>query len=490
MKITRSMFPFFLAVSYSAGCFSNVENTFNQVKSDPNALYAFLKEMPKGGELHYHLSGSAYPESMLQVAADENYCLDTKSFTMVDSTQPCTGVKARDLPNSPSLYQQTIRAWSMKNFIPGNESGEDHFFAAFYKFGSLVYHNHVPFLAEVMQRAADQHELYMEVMIMPDLARSTKFAPEKIEPADYPSLKKRLLADVDFQAEIDNTVNIDYIEEARRSLGCDKSPDKEVCQLTVKFQYHTLREQPLSKFFTQALHAFASASRSKTIVGVNTVQPEDAFIALRDYRSQMGIFNFMHKEYPDVHISLHAGELAPEDVKPEDLRFHIHDAIAIGHAERIGHGVDIAYEDNAESLVKLMATKPVPVEINLTSNKEILSISGKKHPLRYYLNHHVPVVLSTDDEGILRTDLTRQYVIAVMDHGVDYPTLKQINRNALSYNFLPGKNLWASIGKTELVPECRDLNSQSCLEFVNSSEKAKLQRNLELKLEEFEKRYR
>lgn len=32
--------------------------------------------MPKGGELHYHLAGGAYPEIMLDLAS-KNYCLNT-----------------------------------------------------------------------------------------------------------------------------------------------------------------------------------------------------------------------------------------------------------------------------------------------------------------------------------------------------------------------------------------------------------------------------
>jgi hypothetical protein len=33
------------------------------------------------------------------------------------------------------LYNQIIDAWSMRNWRPGDESGHDHFFATFDKFG-------------------------------------------------------------------------------------------------------------------------------------------------------------------------------------------------------------------------------------------------------------------------------------------------------------------------------------------------------------------
>jgi adenosine deaminase len=203
----------------------------------------------------------------------------------------------------------------------------------------------------------------------------------------------------------------------------------------------------------------------------------------------MMIFDYLHQQYPQVPIALHAGELAPEGVTPEDLRYHIHDAIFTGHAQRIGHGVSIAYEDNAEKTVNHMAQQHIPVEINLTSNRFILNVSGAAHPLQYYLAHQVPVVLSTDDEGVLRTDLTREYVAAVIDQGLDYPALKQISRNALTYAFLPGESIWQHAEKAELVPQCQKLNNPSCLTFIAKSEKAQSQWQLELALQRFESAY-
>ena len=65
----------------------------------------------------------------------------------------------------------------------------------------------------------------------------------------------------------------------------------------------------------------------------------------------------------------------------------------LGHAERIGHGVDAMYEDDAAGLLKEMAKKHVMVEINLSSNEGILGITGDKHPFQYYRAAHVPVAL-------------------------------------------------------------------------------------------------
>ena len=61
---------------------------------------------------------------------------------------------------------------------------------------------------------------------------------------------------------------------------------------------------------------------------------------------------------------------------------------------------------------------------------------GKNHPLATYLAAGVPVVISTDDAGVSRINMTNEYFRAVHDQGLGYPTLKAIARNALTYSFL------------------------------------------------------
>jgi adenosine deaminase len=141
--------------------------------------------------------------------------------------------------------------------------------------------------------------------------------------------------------------------------------------------------------------------------------------------------------YPRVHIALHAGELASGLVPPEGLRFHIREAIEIGHAERIGHGVSVMYENDALGLLHLMKQRHIAVEINLTSNDLILGVRGANHPLPVYRKYGVPIVLSTDDEGVSRTHLTQEYQRAVLTYGLSYADLKTIVRNSIEYSFLP-----------------------------------------------------
>lgn len=67
-------------------------------------------------------------------------------------------------------------------------------------------------------------------------------------------------------------------------------------------------------------------------------------MTLADYSKQMASVAFVRREVPGVAAALHAGELTMGLVPPEDLRFHVREAVLTAGARRIGHGVDIFYE--------------------------------------------------------------------------------------------------------------------------------------------------
>jgi adenosine deaminase len=483
---------FLLAAIGLSNAQADVNTYLQHIKSNPEALYAFFKTMPKGGELHYHLAGGPYPEVMLSLAAQKDYCLNQPSMTVSEASKTCTGEQTNTIRSLSPLYNQIIRSWSLKDFSPGAESAHDHFFNSFMKYMYIVMNHRPQLIANVVERAANQNEHYLEIMDIADNAQSAGFGSLIKDSKTYAQNKEMLLLDKAFQKNINYT--IEETERmyalAREELGCKKNPKAKKCQVKIKFLYYVLREQPVDNFFAQALNAFEAVNRSQgALVGVNLVQPEDGVISLRDYEQQMRIYNYLHSQYPKVHIALHAGEITPELVPAHELSYHIHDALFIGKAQRIGHGTDITHEANTKTTLAYMASHQIPVEINLISNALILNVSGLKSPLNYYLKHQVPVVLSTDDEGILRTDLTQQYVTAASEHHLDYATIKHINRNALTYAFIPGKSIWADAAKAQPVTACSDLNAKSCIEFINQNEKAQIQWRLEKDLWAFEKKY-
>src|SRR5882762_1654789 len=110
----------------------------------PPALRTFLLGMPKGADLHVHLSGAVYAESWIRAAAEDGLCVDTKALKFAKPTgKACaTGaggqIAAADLlahtetAADQDLYDKLINAFSMRSFVPYSEwSGHDQFFATF-----------------------------------------------------------------------------------------------------------------------------------------------------------------------------------------------------------------------------------------------------------------------------------------------------------------------------------------------------------------------
>ena len=217
---------------------------------------------------------------------------------------------------------------------------------------------------------------------------------------------------------------------------------------------------------------------------------------MRDYTLHMKMVGYLHSVYPKVHISLHAGELTLGLVPPKGLRFHIRQAVEIGDAERIGHGVDIMDEDDAQGLLKELAQKHVMVEINLSSNEGILGVKGAEHPFPIYLANEVPVALSTDDEGVSRIDLTHEYVRAALDYNLTYADLKKLARTGMEHDFLPGASLWAKPDDfTLLNDQCKGEtaggaeHTVACKKFLDESQKAAAQWELERRFTAFEAKF-
>ena len=482
-------FGLFIASLWSSS-YASVQEKFRDLQGKPDALYAFLKQMPKGGELHYHYDGSVYTERMLQLATQSKLCIHPVSLsTQLCHTDPKT-VPIKEFLHNPSMVNKVVQSWSMQNFVPHQESAHDHFFAVFPKVGTLYMQFKGQLLAAILKKAAEQHELYMEIIAF-GLADDDYYAKLIQHETDFTKKSAVLLANPAFQRSIQQIVTQSetFLRSAHYALHCDTLPTQPACHIQVNFQSYVRRVKSLDSVFAQALAGFAAASQAKNIVGINLLDVEDNVIAQRDYAQHMEMFAFMHQQYPAVHIALHAGELYPKKVAPHVVQSPIREAILVGHAERIGHGLDILEEPDPEELGQLMVDKAIAVEINLTSNHLIFDVHGNQHPLNFYLQHQVPVVLSTDDEGILRTDLTHEYLTAVRDHHVDYATLKQMNRNTLTYGFIPGTSIWADPRSAKPVLECQELSSKSCQKYIKSNPKAQLQWQLEQQLTKFEQQY-
>jgi adenosine deaminase len=503
LSSTKLVSAILLLTAFAASQTSEQRTThyLDSIRKQPQLLLAFVRDLPKGGDLHNHLDGAIYAEDLIDFAADGNLCVDRTSSRLI--APPCDSCElytakpsARCAYGDHVLYNQMIDAWSMRNWRPGDESGHDHFFAAFEKFG-LASHTHVAgAIAAATNRAGMDHLQYVEFMHTADSGGAAKLAAKLDWSSDFAKMRQALL-DAGIKDVASETSKRLAAEDARAKeiLKCGTPDAAPGCNVTVRYLYQVLRGLTHEIVFAQILLGCELASTDPRFVGFNLVMPEDWYVPIHDFNEHMAMIDYLHTVYPKVHISLHAGELAMVLVPPEDLTYHIRTSVERGHAERIGHGVSVMNEKDPIGLMHELAERNVLVEIALTSNDEILGVSGDDHPLPIYMKYGVPVALASDDEGVARSDMTHEYLRAVETYHLTYADLKRMARQSLEHSFLPGQSLWTD---TKLVfrvaPACAgsisdsDKPSAACTQFITANERAREQWRLETEFAAFEKK--
>ncbi|HUQ01731.1 MAG TPA: hypothetical protein VM261_04510 [Kofleriaceae bacterium] len=478
---------------------------FEAILGDPLTLAAFLKGMPKGGDLHNHLSGAVWAETYLTWAQADGDCINTTTHAAVFSNQCGAGTQAT--PSSGSFYDAIIRAWSMQDFVEGTETGHDHFFATFGKFGAVAGAHRFDSIADVLVRAADENQLYVETMFnlgtnVGSLAASVWSGAVTVN--DLDTFYNQLTTNAQFTTRLNSDVAVVTAAQNgyRASLGCSGSNPPAACQVGVRFVAQVSRTGGNDQIFGQLVSAYEMASLTSGIVAVNLSSPEDDSRSLNNYELHMSMLGYLHAKYTatgrsPLHVTLHAGEVTPEFLPAGSNHntFHIRRAVEVAHAERIGHGLDILTETDSPGLMTLMRDRGVLVEVCLSSNAQILEVSGAAHPIDEYLQAGVPIALATDDQGVSRSSMAGEYARAALDQDLDYRQLKTVGRQSLQHAFLPGTSLWTTVLPAVPVTDCAPSDTMAlgdppnitCAAFLATSEKARLQWELERRYLAFER---
>jgi adenosine deaminase len=474
---------------------------YDSIRQQPGLLLAFLREMPKGGDLHIHLAGAIYAESLIDFAAEDGFCVDRTTSVLI--APPCDDACDR-FASKPAiecayhdhiLYNSIVDAWSMRNWA-GEEPGHDHFFATFDKFLPAMNNHLGNSIAETAERAAADRLQYLELMHSADGNLAPQLGAKIGWDDDFAQLREKLLAAGMKDVVAATRQRLDRDEaKMRQILHCGTSQASPACGVTIRYLYQVLRGLPKEHVYAQILLGFELAQADPRFVGLNLVMPEDYYVPMHDFDLHMRMLDYLHGVYPKVHISLHADELAMGLVPPEGLSFHIRESIEKGHAERIGHGTSVMNERDAVGLLQEMAARNVLVEICLTSNDLILGVRGEEHPLPVYLRYGVPVALATDDQGVSRSDMTHEYLRGAESYKLSYTDLKRMARQSLEHSFLAGASLWSDAQSFRPVTACAgDRNEEAnvsagCQKFIDASDRARVQWKLERAFAEFETKF-
>ena len=445
MKKILIIASFFLPAGLQA---QPVHNYLEKIRNNAASLTAFFSQMPKGGDLHHHYSGSVYAETFFDIAVEKNFFIN-KTTLELRETKPADDIAWTDLSSLekegllPDYKQRLLQQWSAKDYNFISYPSHRQFFESFGHFGIAADISFDRGLLELKQRAKAEHVAYIETMFKTiDCDKSVVdlyTVNEKLE--QFQSLKNIISTNVLLDSlftviEKRNVTDcaIKFNEELSRlhtQLEIDDS------EFMMRYQNFVLRFMNPVQLFTNLVVAFESANRSPLVVGVNIVAPEHDDVSMNDYWLHMQMFAYCHKKFPQVKYSMHAGELALGLVKPEELSWHINAAVFDAKANRIGHGVDLAYEKDCYALLNYMSRNKIPVEINLFSNEFILKVKDDRHPIMLYRSFGVPVVISSDDAGVLRTNLTDQYVLLAKRYpGISYEEIKTFVYNSIEYSFI------------------------------------------------------
>ncbi|HBS43088.1 MAG TPA: adenosine deaminase [Oceanospirillales bacterium] len=409
------------SLSLSATSQADWFDDFRDSASDEE-LYALLYAMPKGGDLHHHISGSArsewwYEEILRQESLGYTY------YTKV-TINNCRAYGGNEFNFAP--YLLLFRTVSERNFqqLPECEKSE------YKKIQDLTEDEKSGFLNSI--RLDKNHEGRDEFfqthwqrlndltsnpyLMLEVLARNIKaFSKEGL------MYMETMMGSEGYEAPDGSVIpDTHFIQMLRDRLAQD---DIKKTGMTLRFQESILRFAPNAE--QQLIRDYKSvAANSDLYVAVNMVGREDND---KGYPLRfLPTLRELRKTYNDVKLSIHAGEV-------DEPNFHIRDTLLLG-ADRIGHGVNLITDNE---LMREMRHGPYLVEINLISNLLLEYVDDySQHPFPEYLRIGIPVALSTDDRGMWDSNITDEFFVAVKEFNLSWEEIKTLSRNSLQYSFL------------------------------------------------------
>ncbi len=433
------------------------EEYLESIRDNRAALTAFFSAMPKGGDLHHHYSGSIYTETYVNRVIANDYFINRRTcIVLKDTVGAGSGyVRCSVLGDSLPYYQERLmQKWSVKDYNGVSYPSDKQFFETFTYFGITSNDSLKQGLLELRNRAIKENVSYIETMFkgIPcniSMDKMSKYASQLWDAQatrDEARTQKLLQEIYSWLQQQEVKKNADNFNTSLAKLHREGGIDDE--HFTMRYQNYVVRVLDPLTVFRSLVVAFESAESSPLVVGVNIVAPENHQTSMSDYWLHMQMYKFCHDKYPDVQYAMHAGELVLGMVQPEELTWHISEAVYTAGAKRIGHGVDIPHEADAYDLLRYMAEKKIAVEINLVSNEFILKIKNDHHPISLYRQFGVPIVISTDDAGVLRTNMTEQYVLLSKRYpDLKYGDIKRFVFNSIDYSFIEEEDVKEKLRK-------------------------------------------
>jgi adenosine deaminase CECR1 len=364
-------------------------------------LYRLLWALPKGGDLHNHHEYSVPMSFWLDGATRGDYytrarlsrCGETDPLPWLnlrkDSVSLLPPCQQHDFIPVRSLSESQRRTWISALTLDGNESRDEFFERIVLRLGDLERDSRLisDALVVAQRQLQAQNAVYLEA---------------QADPRGFSGMSE------DQGAEV-----------IRRRLG---QADSIGTGVAVRMQVSSVRF--LDDAVKDLSDGFAFVHRNRDLwAGVNLVGREDN-PAGRPARF-VDVIKDLRQRYPDVLLSLHAGESGERDSS-------VAETLALG-ASRIGHGINAYLDPRA---LEMLASHRTLIEVSLISNQELGYVPDlRKHPFPIYLRQGIPVCLNTDDLGILVSNLTDEYFAAIALFDLTWAEVVQLGRWSLEFSF-------------------------------------------------------
>jgi hypothetical protein len=379
----------------------------NPLRADPAALAEFCVSIPKGGMLHVHPYGLFTREVVMDILTEYNPPIDPEYFISTVKNQ------------GQVLYDHEIEALrtlpTATKFLDLTDADQSLFLDFFLLPVDPVSHDFTRFdaiFAFVIWMVEDDFlDAKMEKLYLDFLNRASGLGISYIEftngfPPEVASIEK---LDAWSEKFLDETGVV-----VRWNLGQLRFLPGEMNATMMRAWNDLLLEHP-----------------STSIVGTDLYAIERGNPALEKAQQAYGFisgYNSEHDEYP-IEMTMHAGEMGD----PRNVR----DALIMG-VSRVGHGVLL--KDDLITL-EYARNKQIGIEMNINSNHQ-LSVHDKNaepHPFLRFLRLGIPVSLSTDNDGIFDTNISKECIAAVSTTDVSYVELQQMSFNSISTSFANAK---------------------------------------------------
>src|SRR5882757_1105559 len=400
------------------------ERWFEEVKTTatPAQLYRFLYAMPKGGDLHNHLPGSARSEWLWDSAISQEargYIYYTR--VRIGNCAPY-GHDEFGGPKALLLFKN-IQANSFAKLDACGKS-------EFKRLQDLDAHEKQAWLDSLRldQPYEGRNEFFDAIWDRINDLLQNPYLIRDILLRNMETFGQEGLAYLETQQGVEGAVKADGspygVDEVvaiyRQFLA---SPQAKATGVEVRFQNALLRFAPNAEQRLRDLYAITDRYRD-LYVGVNMVGREDND---KGYPLRfLPVLRELRHRYPDINLSIHAGE-------SDEPNRHVRDTLLLG-AERIGHGVNLITDPDT---MLLMRNGPYLVEINLISNLLLEYVHDySQHPFPEYLRVGIPVALSTDDRGMWDSNMTDEFFVAVREFNLSWEEIVKLGRNSLQYSFL------------------------------------------------------